>query len=118
MVRRFLLVTVVAATVLAVAAVSQAATPKLSGVSGPGFSITLKSGGKAVKTLKAGSYTVVVADKSNQHNFHLFGPGVNKKTSVPFTGTVTWKVTFKKGSYTFQCDIHASSGMKGSFKVG
>src|SRR6185437_12612627 len=103
MVRRFLLVTVVAATVLAVAAVSQAATPKLSGVSGPGFSITLKSGGKAVNTLKAGSYTVVVADKSNQHNFHLFGPGVNKKTSVPFTGTVTWKVTFKKGSYTFQC---------------
>jgi plastocyanin len=117
MVRRFLVATVVSAGVLAVAAVSHAATPRLSGVSGPGFSITLKSGGKAVKTLKAGTYTIVVADKSNQHDFHLFGPGVNKKTTVPSTGTVTWKVTLKKGSYTYQCDIHAAQGMKGGFKV-
>jgi len=117
MVRRFLVLTILTSALLALAASGQAATSKLSGVSGPGFTITLKSGGKAVKTLKPGSYTIVVADKSSIHNFHLFGPGVNKKTSVPFTGTVTWKVTLKKGSYTYQCDIHASSGMKGTFKV-
>jgi len=117
MVRRFLLLTAAVVALLSVAAVGQAATPKLSGVSGPGFSITIKSGGKAVKTLKAGTYTLVVADKSSIHNFHLMGPGVNKKTSVPFTGTVTWKVKLAKGTYTFQCDIHASSGMKGTFKV-
>ena len=117
MVRRFLLLGVVAAGLFVLAAVGQAATPKLSGVSGPGFSITLKSGGKAVKTLKPGTYTVVVADKSSIHNFHLFGPGVNKKTSVPFMGTMTWKVKLSKGTYTFQCDIHAASGMKGTFKV-
>ena len=117
MIRRSLLLAVVAAGLLTVSASVQAATPKLSGVSGPGFSITVTSGGKAVKTLKAGTYTLVVADKSSVHNFHLLGPGVNKKTSVPFTGTTTWKVTLKKGTYTFQCDIHAASGMKGSFKV-
>ena len=117
MVRGFLLLTAAVMALLSLAAAGQAATPKLSGVSGPGFSITVKSGGKAVKTLKAGTYTLVVADKSSIHNFHLKGPGVNKKTTVPFTGTVTWKVKLTKGTYTFQCDIHASSGMKGTFKV-
>jgi Copper binding proteins, plastocyanin/azurin family len=102
---------------IALAGAGSAATPKLSGVAGPGFTITLKSGSKVVKSLKAGTYTVVVSDKSSSHNFHLFGPGVNKTTSVPFTGTKTWTVTLKAGTYTYQCDVHASVGMKGSFKV-
>jgi plastocyanin len=116
MVRVSLLLAVVVGAVAMVGAGS-AATSKLSGVAGPGFTITLKSGGKVVKTLKAGTYTVVVSDKSSSHNFHLFGPGVNKTTSVPFTGTQTWTVKLKAGTYTYQCDIHASVGMKGSFKV-
>ena len=105
------------AAALVVAAPGGAAGHKLSGVSGPGFTITLKNGTKAVKTLTAGSYTIVVADKSSIHNFHLIGPGVNKTTTIPFTGTKTWTVKLKPGTYTYQCDIHASSGMKGSFKV-
>ena len=51
------------------------------------------------------------------HNFHLFGPGVNKKTGVATTSKATWTVTFKKGSYTYRCDIHFASGMIGHFKV-
>jgi hypothetical protein len=118
MVRRFALLIVLTTALLGLAAAGQAATPKkLSGVSGPGFTITLKSGSKAVKTLQPGTYSIVVSDKSSIHNFHLFGPGVNKKTSVAGTGTMTWKVTLKKGTYTYQCDVHASSGMKGTFKV-
>lgn len=107
----------VLAIFLGLAASSEAAGHKLTGVSGPGFTITLKSGSKAVKTLTAGSYTIVVADKSSIHNFHLFGPGVNKTTTVPFAGTRTWSVKLKPGKYTYQCDIHAASGMKGTFKV-
>lgn len=117
MVRHVSLSLVVVATALTLAAAGTAATPKLSGVAGPGFTITVKSGGKLVKTLKAGTYTLVVADKSSSHNFHLFGPGVNKMTSVPFTGSQTWKVKLKPGKYTYQCDVHASIGMKGTFKV-
>jgi plastocyanin len=117
MLRRLLLPLVVVAIGLGVAVSGNAATPKLSGVSGPGFTITVKSAGKVVKTLKAGTYTIVVADKSSIHNFHLIGPGVNKKTSVPFTGTQTWTVKLKPGKYTYQCDIHAAAGMKGTFKV-
>jgi plastocyanin len=93
------------------------ATP-LVGTDGPGFTITLTKGGKAVKSLKPGSYTITVNDKAAIHNFHLFGPGVNKViTSVPFVGKKSVTVTLKKGKYTFQCDVHAASGMKSAFKV-
>ncbi len=109
------------ATTLAIAvpsmAGSTAATP-LAGADGPGFTITLKKGGKAVKTLPHGSYVITVKDQSNAHNFHIFGPGVAKVvTTVPFVGTKKITVTLKKGTYTFQCDPHAQSGMKGTFKV-
>jgi plastocyanin len=57
-----------------------------------------------------------VDDKSSIHNFHLTGPGVNVKTSVSTTGTKTFSITLKKGTYKFVCDPH-SSVMKGSFKV-
>jgi hypothetical protein len=107
----------VVAVALVFAVMGGAATSKLSAVTGPGFTITLKSGSSVVRTLKSGTYSIVVSDKSSIHNFHLFGPGVNKKTSVPFTGTQTWTVTLKPGSYTYQCDIHAATGMKGTFKV-
>jgi plastocyanin len=57
-----------------------------------------------------------VNDKATFHNFHLTGPGVNVKTSVAATGSKTFNVTLKKGTYRFVCDPHASQ-MKGSFKV-
>jgi plastocyanin len=93
-----------------------AATPTLNGTDGPGFTITLKQGSKKVSTLKAGTYVFKIADKSSIHNFHLTGPGVNKKTTVGGTGTSTWKLKLKKGTYKYVCDPHASF-MKGSFKV-
>jgi plastocyanin len=93
-----------------------AATPTLNGTVGPGFTITLKNGTANVSKLKAGTYKFVIADKSSIHNFHLKGPGVDKKTSVGGTGNTTWTVTLKKGKYTYVCDPHASF-MKGSFTV-
>jgi plastocyanin len=94
-----------------------AATP-LAGTVGPGFTITLAKAGKNVKTLKPGSYVITVKDKSSKHNFHIFGPGVAKVvTSVPFVGTKKVTVTLKKGTYTIQCDPHATMGMKSKFKV-
>jgi plastocyanin len=68
------------------------------------------------KTVKAGTYTIIVHDESNIHNFHLTGPGVNKLTSVVKVYTTTWTVTLKKGTYTFVCDPHAAI-MKGTLRV-
>jgi plastocyanin len=96
----------------------QAAAPQtLIGTVGPGFTITLKfSNGKAVRTVKAGTYRVRISDKASIHNFHLRGPGVNKSTGVGFTGTTTITVKLRKGTYRYVCDPHASS-LKGSFRV-
>jgi plastocyanin len=110
---------VVIAAVFAVAALlpAVAAAKTLSGTVGPGFTISLKSGGKKVKSVKAGRYTIRVSDKSSIHDFHLRGPGVNKViTSVGFKGTKSTSVKLKKGTYRYVCDPH-SSEMKGSFKV-
>ena len=93
-----------------------AAPPKLvASVSDP-LNISLTQGGKKVSKLKAGTYTITVQDKASDHNFHLKGPGVNKTTSVSGEGTTTWKVTLKKGRYTYVCDPHKGF-MKGSFTV-
>ena len=93
-----------------------AATPTLTGTVGPGFTITLTQSGKKVSKLKSGTYVFKIADKSNLHNFHLTGPGVNKLTTVTAKGNYTWKLTLKKGTYKFVCDPHKSF-MKGSFTV-
>lgn len=83
----------------------------LTATDGPGFTITMSK-----KSVTAGSYVITVKDRSNIHNFHLIGPGVNKATSVGAVKTYTWKVTLKKGTYRFVCDPHATI-MKGVLKV-
>lgn len=116
---RITLASLLALALLAAAAQGASTSGKtLMAKTGPGFTISLKTkAGKLVKTLKAGRYTIKVADKSNIHNFHLKGPGVNKKTTTPFVGSKTWHVKFQKGkTYKYVCDIHFTT-MHGKFKV-
>ena len=103
---------------LVIVATATAAPIKLSGVVGPGFTITLKKGTAKVTKLKAGKYTLVVKDLSSAHNFDLKNPKGKSvvKTSVSATGTKTYTVTLTKGTWRFVCDPH-SSFMKGSFTV-
>ena len=91
---------------------------ELDGEVGPGFEIEVKQHGEDAESVKAGTYTLKVEDKSDIHNFHLIGPGVDQEvTSVPFEGEKTVTVTLEPGTYTYQCDPHASQGMKGTFEV-
>jgi plastocyanin len=109
--RRITILALATCGALAVALPATAATPTFRGNVGPGFTITM-----AKKPRTAGKIRLVVSDKSDFHNFHLSGPGVNVKTSVPTVGSKTFTVTLKKGTYRFVCDPHAST-MKGSFRV-
>jgi len=94
------------------------ASGTLKGETGPGFTIEVSQDGKDAETVKAGTYTLEVEDKSAMHNFHLIGPGVDQEvTDVPFVGEKSVTVTLQKGTYTYQCDPHAASGMKGTFTV-
>jgi hypothetical protein len=114
----------IATALLALASVTLAApaTPAkkvLRGTVGPGYVITLKNAaGKPVKTLNAGEYRLVVADRSAIHLFHLTGPGINKDiTSLPFRGTKAITIKVTPGRYIYQCSPHVFDGMKASFKV-
>ena len=112
------------ATALAAALPAVAATPTFKGNVGPGFTIKMVS-----KPTKVGKATLVISDKADDHNYHLLGPGGKEvaavvkgkprktvDTGVSPTGTTTFTVTLKKGTYKFVCDPHASF-MKGSFTI-
>jgi plastocyanin len=107
----------IAVTAVAIVATAQARSAGLTGEVGPGFKIEVEKAGMDVKTLKAGTYRIHIEDKSSIHNFHLIGPGLNKKTGVSFRGETNWTIKFKSGKYTYQCDPHAAAGMKGSLRV-
>jgi hypothetical protein len=86
-----------------------APTP-LAGSVGPKRTISLKP-----KIVEVGPATLTVNDRSRTDNFHLTGPGVNKKTGVAFRGRVTWNVSLQPGSYTYRSDKHKR--LRGSFVV-
>jgi hypothetical protein len=101
---------------------SNSSTPTLKGVVGPGFTISLKKGGRKIKTLKAGKYRFVISDKATIHNFTVererpSRPKLEKHiTSTPFTGSKTIVMTLKPGSWRYYCTPHEAQ-MHHDFKV-
>jgi plastocyanin len=112
------IVAIAAAALAATGSGSAAAAKTVNGTVGPGFTITLTLQGKNVTKLKAGTaYRFVISDRSSIHDFHVSGPGLNRVlTSVEFTGTKSFVLKLKKGSYRFVCDPH-SGIMHGRFLV-
>jgi hypothetical protein len=75
---------------------------------GPGAKINLVTPAKKrVRALLPGLYLIVVSDRSKVDNFHLTGPGVNRKTRIAAKGTVRWTVRLKKGKHVYRSDSHA-----------
>ena len=119
---RTLLITAlaIAAVSIPAAATGSSSAPNvtLTGVVGPGFTISLRNAdGSTVRNLDPGTYDISVTDNAIEHNFHLSGPGVDQATDIEGTGPVSWTVTFTDGTYRFVCDPHAAS-MRGTFTVG
>ena len=125
--KSLLALVVLAAITLAIAGAAfgrNSSMPTLKGVVGPGFTISLKKAGKSLKgaTLKAGTYKIVVSDKSDFHNFTLEREKPTKPhfefhlTGTGFTGSKTKTVTLKPGNWRFYCSNHEAM-MHGDFKV-
>jgi len=116
--RSWLLGAIAVAALAATGSGSAATARTVKGTVGPGFTIGLTMQGKKVTKLKAGrAYRFVISDRSSIHDFHLSGPGVNRVlTSVEYTGTKSFVLRLKKGSYRFVCDPH-SGIMHGRFLV-
>src|SRR3954464_6571174 len=105
------LTTILATLALANVALAATNANALTGTVGPGFTISMNK-----KAGKAGTYVITIHDLASIHDFHLTGPGVNKKTSVAGTGTTKWTVKLTKGTYHFVCDPHQTI-MHGVLKV-
>jgi plastocyanin len=119
MTTRIALVALLAALVLP-SAVAQADNPKLVAVVGTNdaFVISLRdANGNAITQLAPGTYDISVSDRSEAHNFHLKGPGVDQSTPIGEKQETTWTVTIGDGRYTYMCDAH-SSVMRGYFLAG
>ena len=118
------LTAVLAAGYLALPAIgSHRDTPVLDAVVGEndGYTIGLfNPDGTRVTTLKPGTYTVVVHDKSAIHNFHLasnFDATVDFRTDIPFVGDKSFTVTFRPNTvYAYACEPHWQV-MNGSFRT-
>jgi plastocyanin len=92
---------------------------RLQALVGPGYTISTRTmAGARIRTYTGGRVDLIVRDRSRIHNFHLIGPGVNRRTGVAFRGTRTWRLTLRRGTYRFLCDPHARDPrMRGSFRV-
>ena len=112
---RLIALSAAGALALVLAGPATAAT-RLVATVGPGFTITVKKAGVKVRTLRPGTYTITVQDRSRDHNFRLRGPGFNRATGIARVGTFTWTVRLRAGTYRYVCDPHADS-MRGSFTV-
>jgi plastocyanin len=120
---RSLTLAALAALVLGLATVAlarPAATKKLQGTVGPGYTISLKQNGKRVKSLKPGTYSFSIRDKASIHNFVIekeSGKKFEKQlTGVSFQGSKTVTVKLAKGEWKYYCKPHESQ-MHGSFRV-
>jgi plastocyanin len=90
------------------------ASRKLIGTVGKdgSFKITLTdASGHRVRSLKAGTYTIVVHDDSALHNFELEREhGLERElTDVSAVGTKTVRLKLTRGSYEAYCDPHKST---------
>ncbi|MBA2568301.1 MAG: hypothetical protein H0V11_03040 [Actinobacteria bacterium] len=83
-------------------------------VSAVAISMRTFSGAKA-RVVAAGSYRIAVRDSAKTQNFHLTGPGVNRKTAVAGTSRATWNVRLRAGKYSYRSD--KKRRLSGAFTV-
>jgi hypothetical protein len=91
--------------------------PRLIGTVRADLTIVLTdANGTPVTSVSPGTYDFEIHDETVGHNFHLTGPGVDRRTEVADEETATWEdlVLAPGATYQFVCDPHAEF-MKGSF---
>jgi len=97
-----------------------AEAPLLVGTVGPGFTIDLKdANGRHVDVLTAGTYTLLVHDLSDVHNFALGSQTTNTRIltgSVEGVGDETYTLNLTPGRYAYACSAHPDT-MNGTFTV-
>ena len=72
--------------------------------------------GQRLTVLNPGRYTILVRDRSARENFHLVGPGINRRTTIRFVGSRSWTVRLAAGTYRYRSDAHPAR-LRGTVRV-
>jgi hypothetical protein len=71
----------------------------------------------ALNGTRAGSYNVVIQDRTKRDGFRLYGSGVDRRTTAAFVGRTVWRVKLRAGAvYRFQATSHPKRST--AFRVG
>ena len=85
-----------------------AATPPVVETKTLSAKVDARSLSLSAKRVTAGRYRLTVVDRSKSRNFHLVGPGANRRTGKAFTGRVVWTLQLGAGTYRFGSDPRLS----------
>ena len=118
---RSALVVLGAAAAVAAPSASAAGPAKLAGAVGPSITIGITQNGKPFTSLKAGTYSLTVNDKTRAHNFVVeVAQGTKLVTKIitdtAFVGTKTVTLKLVPGKYLAYCNLHLNF-MKTEFSV-
>jgi len=120
--RKTLFAAALAGALLMLPGLAKAQNPVLIGRVGlhNSYTISLRTpDGKLVRSIPAGTYSIVVHDYSRFHNFALGSQTENKRLftgGIRWIGTKTYTVTLHPGSYAYACSVHFRT-MNGTFVV-
>jgi hypothetical protein len=67
------------------------------------------SHGVTVARLTPGWYTLLIRIQSRAADFHIVGPGTNRRTAKMFLGDALWGIHFVKGTYRYMTDARAKA---------
>jgi len=76
-----------------------------------GLTAVVTASGKVVlsrTSVQPGRYRVTVSDRSARDNFHLRGPGVDRRTGMAFRGSALWTLKLVRGTYAYGSDRRSS----------
>jgi hypothetical protein len=101
-----------AAALLAVATALPAAATSPQSLVVPGLNakvtastISLRNAaGIRVSSIPQNTYEITVRDSTRAQNFHLIGPGVNRKTGIAARVTRSWTLVLEPGKYVYRSD--------------
>jgi hypothetical protein len=114
----FVMATFAALTVVSAPSLA-ASTTLLAKVGAQGAVTLTTSAGRRVKTLREGTYVVIVRDRSRTRGFHLVGTGptqVRRSSGANFVGTVRWRLHLVSGLYRYGSSAQPRL-MRRSFRV-
>ena len=78
--------------------------------------ISLRSAaGIRLSSIPQNTYKITVSDSTRAQNFHLIGPGVNRKTGIAATVKRSWTLALDPGKYVYRSDRNRK--LRGSFTV-